>query len=343
MAEGIFKTNEKRQAVTLLLMSDRKGVARRWVLSVVWIKAAIAIGVVLVVLLAAILLDYAGLLFQAIENKRLKAENAQLRNQFRTVENKLDSLEAGLERIRTFTTKLKLITDVGDDDRGLKLAVGPDGKPQDLNTEYGEPMEERGPAGTLARDDSLFLSRPPLEAKSGELAINKMPEYATLSIRIERTIKESSLREQGVLELLELLSDRQSLLKATPSILPARGWITSAFGYRTSPMSGEPLFHQGLDIAAAPGTPIHAPADGVVSFVDYDSGYGKMVSIDHGYGIVTRYGHNSQIFVNQGQRVKRGEVIAQVGNTGRSTGPHLHYEVRLNDVPVDPMNYILTE
>lgn len=324
-------------------MGDRRGVTQRWVVPLVWLRAGAAVGALVLVLLAAVLLDYAGLLVQAIENKRLKSENAQLKNQFRVVETKLDSLEAGLERIRTFTTKLKLITDVGDDDRSLKLAVGPDGRPQDLNAEYGEPMENRGPAGGLAREDVVFLSKPPLEPRVGELAIQKIPEYAVLSIRIERTIKESSLREQGVLELLELLSDRQSLLRATPSILPTRGWITSAFGYRTSPMSGDPMFHQGLDIAAAPGTPVHAPADGVVSYVDYDSGYGKLVSIDHGYGIVTRYGHNSQVFVTQGQRIKRGDMIAQVGNTGRSTGPHLHYEVRLNDVPVDPANYILAE
>ena len=110
-----------------------------------------------------------------------------------------------------------------------------------------------------------------------------------------------------------------------------------------SPFSGRPVMHSGLDIAASPGAPIHAPADGIVSFAGYDPGYGKLVSIDHGYGVVTRFGHTSAIMVEVGQKVKRRDVIASVGNTGRSTGPHLHYEVRVNNVPVDPSNYVLDE
>ena len=101
--------------------------------------------------------------------------------------------------------------------------------------------------------------------------------------------------------------------------------------------------HQGLDIAASPGSPIFAPADGVVSFAGFDAGYGKLVSIDHGYGVVTRFGHTSQIFVEVGQKIHRHDIVAAVGSTGRSTGPHVHYEVRVNNVPVDPQNYVLDE
>ncbi len=101
--------------------------------------------------------------------------------------------------------------------------------------------------------------------------------------------------------------------------------------------------HNGLDVAAAPGSPVYAPADGVISFAGFDESYGKLVSIDHGYGVMTRFAHNSQIYVQVGQRVTRWDVIAAVGNTGRSTGPHLHYEVRVNNVPVDPINFILDE
>lgn len=101
--------------------------------------------------------------------------------------------------------------------------------------------------------------------------------------------------------------------------------------------------HAGLDIAAAPGSPVYAPADGVVSYAGYDQGYGKLVSIDHGYGVSTRFGHASQIYVQVGQKVSKWDVVAAVGNTGRSTGPHLHYEVRINGTPVDPINFILDE
>ncbi|HEX4924348.1 MAG TPA: M23 family metallopeptidase, partial [Bdellovibrionales bacterium] len=177
----------------------------------------------------------------------------------------------------------------------------------------------------------------------GELAVEKGRDFASLSIRIDEAVREVGMREQNILELWESLSGRQNVLRATPSLKPARGWYTSRFGYRVSPTSGHATMHAGLDIAAAPGTPVYAPADGVISFAGYDSGYGKLVSIDHGYGVVTRYGHNSKVFVTVGQRIARGDLISAVGNTGQSTGPHLHYEVRINDVPVDPANYILED
>jgi murein DD-endopeptidase MepM/ murein hydrolase activator NlpD len=103
------------------------------------------------------------------------------------------------------------------------------------------------------------------------------------------------------------------------------------------------MMHQGVDIAAEPGTPIFAPADGVISFAGFDGGYGQLISLDHGFGVVTRYGHCSQMFVKIGQKVHRGEKIGNVGNTGSTTGPHLHYEVRINNIPVDPRNFILDE
>ncbi len=144
-------------------------------------------------------------------------------------------------------------------------------------------------------------------------------------------------------ELDEFFKNQSSLLSATPSIWPTRGWITSGFGYRKSPFTNLKEKHEGWDIAARSGSQIRATADGVISASGRDYGYGKMVEIDHGYGVVTRYGHNSKNLVKAGARVKRGQVIALVGSTGRSTGPHLHYEVLLNGVPVSPKNYILED
>jgi murein DD-endopeptidase MepM/ murein hydrolase activator NlpD len=189
----------------------------------------------------------------------------------------------------------------------------------------------------------VFYQKQPANEAEGELAVEGQRDYASLAIRLDKAVQETSIREQGVLELWESLSERQSLLAATPSIKPVNGWFTSKFGYRISPFTNRPTMHNGLDIAAAPGSPIYATADGVVSFAGYDPGYGKLVSIDHGYGVVTRFGHTSQIYVEVGQKIKRRDLIAAVGNTGRSTGPHCHYEVRVNGVPVDPHNYVLDE
>ncbi|MCB0393459.1 MAG: M23 family metallopeptidase [Bdellovibrionales bacterium] len=333
------------KTITLIAVSDRKGITRKWTVSSAWLKTVGVFAVVGGVLLAALLIDYVGLLIQSSENKRLRAENIQLKNQFSTVESKVVSLESEMERVRTFSAKLRLITETNSDDKALRLSMNSDEFGLEANGEMMEdgPAVDREPASHIAREDSLFFKKPPLDMKNGELASEEDKGYAKLSIRLDKAIKDSELRQQGILELWEGLSQRQSLLRATPSVPPANGWFTSGFGYRVSPYTGKATLHQGLDIAALPGTPVRAPADGLVTYTGYDPGYGKLVSIDHGYGISTRFGHNSQIFVVVGQRVRRGDVISAVGNTGRATGPHVHYEVRLNSVPVDPRNYILTD
>ncbi|WP_321392171.1 M23 family metallopeptidase [uncultured Desulfuromusa sp.] len=144
------------------------------------------------------------------------------------------------------------------------------------------------------------------------------------------------LRRQSQEGVRNLLNDQVSLSRATPKGWPTKGWLTSYFGMRKSPFTGRRVMHEGLDIAANTGTPVTATADGIVSRVKYSPDYGKMVIIDHGYGYRTIFAHNSKVLVKAGQRIKRGDVISQVGNTGRSTGSHLHYELRLNGVPIDP-------
>lgn len=311
--------------------------------SAAWARAVGLVGAVLCVALTAALVDYFGLLVQSVENKRLKAENAHLEKQFQVVGTKLNALENSLERVKTFSTKLKLITNVDDEDRELRLSMGAQPKPGQQVEEGEVPIGERPPVEQMSGSDEDMVDKVPVNAAQGELSVEGNRDYTTLAIRIDRAVKETQLKEQSVLDLWEKLSERQSLLNATPSIRPAKGWFTSRFGYRISPFTGKPTMHAGLDMAAAPGSPVFAPADGVVTYAAYDESYGKLVSIDHGYGVSTRFAHNSQIYVTVGQRVNRWDVIAAVGNTGRSTGPHCHYEVRVNGIPVDPMNYILDE
>jgi murein DD-endopeptidase MepM/ murein hydrolase activator NlpD len=142
-------------------------------------------------------------------------------------------------------------------------------------------------------------------------------------------------------QLAEFLKERRSILACTPSIWPVKGWVTSGFGYRNSPFTGKRQFHAGIDISTRTGTPIHAPADGVVSFSGRESGYGRMVVVNHGHGMMTRYGHLHKIKVKVGDKLERGTLIGTVGSSGRTTGPHLHYEVLLSGVPTNPRNYFL--
>ncbi|WP_456324431.1 peptidoglycan DD-metalloendopeptidase family protein [Desulfonauticus submarinus] len=158
---------------------------------------------------------------------------------------------------------------------------------------------------------------------------------------LEQLTTQTKLEKVRQEQLIELLKNKQAILASTPSIWPTQGWISSGFGYRISPFTGQREFHKGLDISGPVGTPIIAPADGVVVFCGVNGGYGLSLLIDHGNGISTRYAHLQKAVVKKGERVKRGEIIAYMGNSGRSTGPHLHYEVRINGVPVNPLHYIL--
>ncbi|HXY54482.1 MAG TPA: M23 family metallopeptidase [Nitrospirota bacterium] len=154
-------------------------------------------------------------------------------------------------------------------------------------------------------------------------------------------LKGAATKQEASLQMLiEYFEDKRSLYASTPSVWPVHGWVTSPFGNRTSPFSGIMKFHEGMDIAAQTGTPVVSPADGVVIKAGFSTGYGNMVEISHGYGIRTIFGHNTRLNVKAGQRVKRGDVISYVGDTGTSTGPHLHYEVRLNGLPVNPIKYL---
>lgn len=336
--------NRPGKKLTIFLVSNQDGTTRKFVISATLMKTATFIGAIAILVFAAGMVDYFGLLVQSLENKRLRIENAQLIKQFQVVEGKVSSLENSLERVKTFTTKLKLITNIDADDRVTKLTMGNKPSPGQQVEEY-EPMDQRASTENFVAQDQVFETPEKLNETKGEVAeqpaANK--DYASLVVRIDKAVRETQLKEQSVIDLWESLSERQSLINATPNIRPARGWLTSRFGYRISPFNGKPAMHAGLDIAAAPGSPVYAPADGVVSFAGYDEGYGKLVSVDHGYGVTTRFGHASQIYVQVGQKVSKWDVIAAVGNTGRSTGPHLHYEVRINGTPVDPINFILDE
>lgn len=137
--------------------------------------------------------------------------------------------------------------------------------------------------------------------------------------------------------------DQKELLASTPSIWPLRGYLSAGFGNRPDPFTGRRDFHPGIDISVPRGTKVQTPADGVVVFVGPRAGYGNAIVIDHGFGVVTRYGHLDGFNARPGQRVKRGDVIAFSGNTGRSTAPHLHYEVWVNDQMRNPIEFIIDE
>jgi murein DD-endopeptidase MepM/ murein hydrolase activator NlpD len=333
--------NQQRKSITLYFITNNENQTKKITLPISYFKISAFIIAVIVISLFAGLIDYFGLLAQSIENKKLKIENLNLQKQFKVVEGKLDALQSGLDRVGLMTNKLKLITDTQMKDRSERLSF-----PTQINTEptASQRNGSRMSSEDFISDEPLVMVDNPVNTLKGELAAEKSTSnYSTLVIRIDEAVKDSALKEQSVIELWEMLSDRQSLLASTPNIKPARGPIGSRFGYRIDPINGKQKMHAGVDMTVPPGTPVRAPADGVVSFAGWDEQYGKLVSIDHGYGVLTRFAHNSQLYVQVGQKVSKFDVISASGTTGRSTGPHLHYEVRVNGVPVNPMNYILDD
>jgi murein DD-endopeptidase MepM/ murein hydrolase activator NlpD len=202
-----------------------------------------------------------------------------------------------------------------------------------LNAETQENLSTNfGIGGPSNEPDDLGIYYPPTDLN---VAYNKIgSKLDNLEVALKK-------QEAGLVELYELMQERNAILSSTPSIWPTRGWITSGFGYRIYPFTGETKFHEGIDISTRVGTDVVATADGIVAETGYDITYGNNIIIDHGFGYVTRYGHLSRINVKTGEMVKRGQKIGEVGNTGFSTGPHLHYEIKINGVPVNPEHYIL--
>lgn len=164
---------------------------------------------------------------------------------------------------------------------------------------------------------------------------------SSLDAKLDHLTDRAETLESTIKGLYKIQEDRLIYISSTPSIWPLKGWVTSEFGLRRSPFTRGRDFHDGIDIAAQWGTPVVAAADGVVTYAGYKGGLGKAVIIDHGFGIKSYYGHTSEVFVHEGQKISRGAMVAHVGSTGHSTGPHLHYEIHVDGIAVDPMRYIL--
>ena len=261
------------KSYTILIASNRHGETIKFTFRASWLKVLSFLGFCLILLAATASLDYFGLLLKANENNFLKTENATLKTQFQVAEEKLSGLEASLERIQNFTKKLNLITNVEDEERVLKLALSPASR-------AGQEPAVSGPVSRLP--SSEFMIRDPqvpekmfAGEKDSEMGVTheSQREFTTLSVRIDRALQQSQLREQGVLQLWDSLSERQSLLVSTPSIKPTHGWYTSRYGYRADPYTNRPEMHSGLDMAAPPRTPVYSPASGVISYVVCASGY----------------------------------------------------------------------
>lgn len=166
--------------------------------------------------------------------------------------------------------------------------------------------------------------------------------FGEMAMDLDQMLRQARIQRQGYLAMLDTLSARDAVRRHIPSIRPTDiGWMSSRFGFRTDPFTGNQSFHRGLDFSVPLGTEVRVTGDGTVLAVQQQRGFGRVVKIDHGQGVVTVYAHLDQALVKKGDRVSRGDIIAKSGNSGRSSAPHLHYEIRIGGRPVNPRSYIL--
>lgn len=320
-------SNGSKKFFTILVVPDRTSTVRKVTIPRTWVYSSAAALGVLAIVAAGVLFHYVRVLRELGDYQSVYQENREVAVQLQTYQDRIRKLDSRLDHLDRLEHKLRVMTSLEDPQRNI--AIGPLTDREDPSGEAGVMLDDP----TSAEKGAVSGSSPDSDRRDFE--------FRKIGFRLEKLEGESKARELSIEELHALLEDQRSILNSTPSVWPSRGFVSSTFGYRVSPFTSVKKMHEGLDIAAPRGTEVLAPADGVVTFNGVKGAYGNLLVLDHGYGLVTRFGHLSQILVQPGTRVKRGDRIARVGNTGRSTGDHLHYEVRIDGVPVNPTRYIL--
>lgn len=362
---------------TLMIIPEKNKEVRSIKIPRILFKSLIFLSVTFVILLGILTYDYWNVLSQVYENKHLLSENRQLKEQVQLFQMKLNSITEDLERINVFERKLRAITGL-EAIKATTVDTGINSNSRSVQTNtLGEPDRDYSPGSRILafksepkkatekllqfEDEKKYLDFKKLYeekiansfgAENGgsmstewsfltRQSLSMAPLYAEFDFKYDVVVGFIKEVEVHVHELDQHLLDKESFLRSTPTLMPANGHLTSNYGPRMSPYAGRIKMHEGLDIGASIGTPIVSPADGVITFSGAKPGFGNFVQIDHGYGVETIFGHASTLSVKKGQKVARGDKIATVGNTGYSTGPHVHYEVRVNGTPVDPLYYVL--
>lgn len=313
--------SQKKQSYTLLWVPDNGSDVKKFPIPSRLVQhRRIVLGVLGVAFLTlSVLFVRYGLAYLKVQH--LQTEIAQNHQTLVKVQNQLASVNETLERLSSIEQKLRMITHLRDPERNLAMG----------------PMSAAG--GDTEKADSPFDDVIPYLSKDTIADVGGSADELLISAK--RFDDQAQAKETELINLTDRLRHQEVLLARAPAIWPVSGYLTSHFGHRVSPFTQQKAFHAGIDVGAPPGTPVYAPGDGEVVFVGSKSGYGETLIIDHGYGFATCFAHLSAVLVSKGQKIKRGDLVSRVGNTGRSTGPHLHYEVRINGTPQNPLLFIL--
>ena len=294
---------------TLMIIPRRKSTVKKLSLSSTLVRGLFIGSVFAVLLTLYIVYDYASIKRDRAELARLRAQTKEQSQQIEDLASKIDEFADRMEELKQFDKKIRILAKYQTArDKKLPLGIG------------GSNSENVGIKDLLNQDQEKLIS-------GMRKSVAKLNDDADIT-------------EKSFTELMSFLREQKSLLAATPSIWPVKGWITSEFGSRESPFSSGAEFHKGLDIATRMGKEVVAAADGLVVEAEYNTNDGNIVKIDHSHGLSTAYAHLARLAVKQGVRIKRGDLVGYVGDTGRSTGSHLHYAVFINKIPVNPRKYL---
>ena len=291
---------------------ERSGRTRYFIVQRRWLRAAIIGSSVLAV--GLVLVSVAGLRgwLQGRQVRQGEDRSVELRLQVQKTEEKMAALAQRLEQVDALEERLRELAQLSDPAR--RIAIGPvDGPEADQESPWGD------------------REHPLLRQAREHLMVERM----------DGLLDEANHQVEQLESLARHFEAMQARLASTPALRPTKGWLTSRFGPRRDPMTGRNAMHRGIDFAASIGTPIISPADGSVVKVEEQKGYGLVVMVDHGFGMMTKYAHLADAAVRAGDTVRRGDRIGSVGMSGRSTGPHLHYEVSVDGVAADPEYFIL--
>lgn len=320
-----------RKHYTVLVFSQQAARVKKFILSPLTLKAGAAALILLFIFSGYLFYEYISYQKKVFDLKEIQSELSFQQAEIQSFLEKITLLEEQLTRLKGVEEQVK---------NGLKEV-------QELKKEKKVkklPPPSRPPQKTFKGSESPEPKQysSPLRGEEVSLLEKERPKpVSRLHLDLLELSKEVFQRGQNLKELKESLHAQKSVLLSIPSLWPVIGRITSAFGEtRFSPSSGGTRPHQGIDIAASPGTPIVAPADGVVIIAGREAAYGRLVSVDHGHGYTTMYGHLKDIQVKPGDRVHAGQILGTVGTSGNTTGPHLHYEVRIHGRPVNPFPYL---
>lgn len=302
-----------RKYLTFMVLSSSTEAPSMFKIRQIWLKLLAAGSSCVLIAVIIIFSRYFALRQESAELLHLKGSYISQKKEIEELTTIVSDMSDDLSNLREYAGKLRAVTGLHNDDI---VAAFPPG---------GLGGEDEGAFGSTQQWDT---ESPALRKLRGDIL--NLQNLAALQIH-------------DFEEILEAVVDKSNILALTPSIWPTQGWLSSKYGKRISPFTGYTVMHKGIDIANKKGTPVIAPADGVVKKVGKDRYLGKMLRITHGNGIETLYAHLSKAVVKKGKQVKRGDIIGYMGNTGRSTASHLHYSVYKNGKPDNPLKYIIDE